>query len=154
MITIISLRKYSQLAVITDELEDLRKRLDTETINRLKTNVSTLNKQYTKQVMKLSQLFWNVDDLKVAVDKLVAAVEILDGTKKHTFPHIIKHNYIVFDTDEIIKPLKEIKCCLKNVDEFKYLIKKNTNDLKSIVEPVKYIICHIEKGIKEYDYDS
>jgi archaellum component FlaC len=154
MITILSLHKYSQLVVIADELKDLRKRLDTELIARLKADISTLNKQYTKQVMKLSQLFWNVDDLKVAVDKLTTTTKALEKTERYTLPRIEKHNYIIFHADEIIGPLREIKHCLENVDEFKHLIKNNINDLKSIVEPVKYIISRIEKGIEEYEYNE
>lgn len=152
MITILSLRKYSQLGVITDELKDLRKRLDTELIAKLKTN--TTNRQDTKQTMKLSRLFYNIDDLKIAVDKLTTTTKALEETERYTLPRIEKHNYIIFHTDEIIEPLREIKHCLENVGEFRRLIKKNTNDLKSIVEPVKYIICRIEKGIEEYKYNE
>jgi hypothetical protein len=152
MITLLSLRKYSQLSVITNELKDLRKRLDTELIDKLKTN--TTNRQDTKQTMKLSRLFYNIDDLKIAVDKLTTTTEALKETEKYTLPRIEKHNYIIFHADNIIEPLREIKRCLENIDEFRCLIKKNTNDLKAIVEPVKYIICRIEKGIEEHEYNE
>ena len=152
MITILSLHKYSQLSVITSELKDLRKRLDAELIDNLKTNIT--NKQHIKQVMKLSRLFYNIDDLKVAVDKLTADTKALKGTEKYTFPYIEKHNYIIFHADEIIKPLREIKRCLKNVDEFKHFIKKNANDLRFVVKSVNYIVTRIEKGIEEHEYNE
>lgn len=152
MITIISLHKYSQLAVITDELKNLRKRLDTELIDKLKT--ITTNKQNVKQITKLSRLFYNTDDLVVAVDKLTTATKNLNGTERYTFPHIVKHTHILFHANEIIEPLRKIKRCLANVDEFRHFIKKNANDLKSIVESVNYIIYRIEKGIEEYEYNA
>jgi hypothetical protein len=152
MITIISLHKYSQLTVITDELKDLRQRLDTELIDKLKT--ITTNKQNVKQIMKLSRLFYNTDDLVVAVDKLTTDTKALNGTERYTFQHVVKHTHILFHADEIIKPLREIKRCLANVNEFSYFIKRNANDLKSIVESVNYIICRIEKGIEEYEYNA